>query len=90
MLLSYNGNTIEQRELDGYVNATQMCQANGKLIADWLRTKDYKRYIEALSRSMRIPIDQLVIVNTEGPNETRGTWIHPKLAIVNVSRVLRP
>lgn len=78
--LTYNGQKINQRT-DGYVNATQMAAIHGKLIADWTRTKDYKRYVEGISRSMGIPIDALVITKTDGLNEERGTWVHPKLAV---------
>jgi len=62
--LTYNNQPINQRGDDGYVNATQMCKANGRLIADWLRTKDYKRYATAISGSMGIPIDLLVVTKT--------------------------
>jgi hypothetical protein len=79
-ILTYNGQNITQRP-DGYVNATQMCQANGKQIGHWIETNDYNRYTQALSTSIGIPIDQLVLVKRDGQNELRGTWIHPKLAI---------
>jgi hypothetical protein len=58
-----------------------MCQANGKLIADWMRTNEYIRYTERLSESMGIPIDRLVTSNPGQPSRGGGTWIHPKLAI---------
>lgn len=76
--LTYKGKEINQREGDGYVNATQMCQANGKLIGHWMATEDYKRYTEALSKTIGIPIVNLVIVKT---GRSGGTWIHPKLAV---------
>lgn len=82
MILSYNNQPITQREIDGYVNATEMCQANGKLVADWMRTKETKAYIDELSSVMGIPITQLVISkrgNSSGFSQ--GTWIHPRLAI---------
>lgn len=76
-ILTYQGNNIQQRN-DGYVNATQMCQANGKQIGHWMATEDYKRYVEALAASIGIPIVKLVVVKT---GRGGGTWVHPKLAI---------
>lgn len=80
-ILSYNGQNIEQRSEDGYVNATQMAAVKNKLIADWLRTEDCKRYTAALSLSMGIPIDKIIISKPGRPSRGGGTWIHPKLAI---------
>lgn len=76
-ILTYQGNNIQQRN-DGYVNATQMCQANGKKVNDWMRTEDYKRYVEAISETTGIPVVKLVVVKT---GRGGGTWVHPKLAI---------
>ncbi len=75
--LNYNGQQISQRE-DGYVNATQMAKATGKLVADWRRNKQTEAYIQVVSSAMGIPIADLVVV-INGDNG--GTWIHPKLAI---------
>jgi len=77
----YNGEVIGQRRQDGYVNATAMCQANGKLFADYIRLDGSQVYMVELSRSMGIPIDLLTTVKTTGRNEERGTWIHPRAAI---------
>ncbi len=55
-----NGLTVGQRESDGYVNATKLCQAAGKLLADYLRLKSTKEYLKALSVDMGIPISKLV------------------------------
>jgi hypothetical protein len=80
--LSYNGQNIEQRDLDGYVNGTQMCQANGKKVNDWMRGQDAKRYIDAISSVTGIPASQLVVsMKGNSSNFEQGTWVHPKLAI---------
>lgn len=80
--LSYNGQIINQRETDGYINATQMCQANGKLVADWTRLKETKDYVSYISTDMGIPISQLVISNKGLSSDfEQGTWIHPELGI---------
>jgi hypothetical protein len=72
---------VSQRALDGYVNGSAMSKAVGKLIADYLRLKSTKEFLAELSRSMGIPIDQLAYSVTDGPNEARGTWVHPDVAI---------
>lgn len=37
---SFGENIIEQRVKDGFINATAMCVAHNKMIADWLDNKD--------------------------------------------------
>lgn len=82
-IISHNHNEtlINQRYKDGYINLTSMAQANNKLIADYLRLDSTKAFLEELSGSMGIPIDQLVIRKTTGPNSGRGTWGHPQVSI---------
>ncbi len=76
-----NGSQIGQRHHDGYINLTKMAQANDKLIADYLRLETTKAFLDELSRSMGIPIDQLVIKIVTGTNNQRGSWGHPQVAI---------
>lgn len=76
---NYNGSIIQKRQ-DGYINMTQMCSANGKLVADFLRLKQTKAYLAELSTVMGIPITQLYQV-IQGGNEDQGTWGHPLLSL---------
>lgn len=78
---SFNDTDIRQLSTDGYVDATEMCQANGKKFYDYSRLKSTQKYLEALSRSAGIPVDLLIRQVTVGENEERGTWVHPKVAI---------
>jgi hypothetical protein len=78
---AYNGQTITQRQ-DGYINLTQMCLANGKLLADWNRLKKTKSYLQTLSEDMGIPISSIVKVE-----HGMQTWGHPSIAI-NLARWL--
>jgi len=78
---TYQGAVIQQRINDGYINATAMCKASGKALADYIRLQNSKEFLAALARSMGIPIDQLVRSILTGPNELRGTWVHPQVAI---------
>ena len=76
----YKHNLIEQRASDGYINATAMCKATGKLIADYLTNKSTKAYLEALSDDMGIPISTLVQIIKGGNKDLQGTWVHPDVA----------
>jgi hypothetical protein len=81
ILHTVNGVAIGQRADDGYFHVTSMCQAAGKLYGDYNRLKTTDKFFAALSRSMGIPIDLLVQIVSAGPNERRGTWVHPQIAI---------
>ncbi|WP_426050356.1 KilA-N domain-containing protein [Brevundimonas sp. SL161] len=76
----YRGEIIAQRERDGYINATAMCKAAGKLFGDYQRLKTTVEFMAELSGSMGIPIDGLVSSITTGQNELRGSWVHPQVA----------
>ena len=87
----WEGHAIQRRRSDGFVNATAMCQANGKKWNDYARldrTADYMAALERVFRSAGFPAD-LIDVITTGPNHLRGTWIHPRLA-VDLARWCRP
>jgi len=72
---------VNQRAADGYINATAMCNAVGKKFADYSRLTTTRAFLVELSRSMGIPIDLLVHTVSSGSNESRGTWVHPDVAI---------
>lgn len=79
--LQLNDVVITSRD-DGYINATQMCKAGGKLFGHWKELDSTKTVIEVLSSDIGIPISQLV--ESKKGNTTaykQGTWIHPDLAI---------
>ncbi len=76
----YESIQISQRPNDGYLHATAMCKAVGKLFADYRRLDTTKAYLTALSADMGIPITKL-INSLKGGNGTQGTWVHPKVAI---------
>lgn len=79
----YNGQLIQRRE-DGFVNLTQMCQANGKRIDNWLRLKQTQDYIEALVQSLTSEV-----LDSGRGGDHSGTWAHPSLAI-NLARWISP
>lgn len=77
----WNDRKIRIRPEDRYVCLTDMAKAAGKLYGNWRKTEPTQSYLEALSRSILLGIDQLIQVIKTGPNELRGTWAHPKIAI---------
>jgi len=78
---NFNDTKIKQRQSDGYLDATAMCKATGKLFADYRRLKVSQEFVEALSSDMVIPITELVQSVKGGNPESQGTWIHPQVAI---------
>lgn len=77
----YRGEIIAQRAQDGYINATAMCQAAGKRFSDYNRLSTTSEFIAELVGSTGIPADLLVTSVIAGPNELRGTWVHPHVAV---------
>jgi hypothetical protein len=79
---SFNDRLIRIRQDDRYVSATDMAQACGKRYHDWARLSSTNEYLQAFEESTGIPADQLLEVNeSNGTNESRGTWLHPKVAL---------
>ena len=76
-----NNQLMHQRSEDGYVNATAMCAAAEKRLGNYLQNQNAQAFIAELSRSAGIPADLLVQTINTGPNEYRGTWVHPQVAI---------
>ena len=73
---------ITSRPIDHYVNATQLCQAGGKLFKDWFRLESTKDLINELSTDGRIPPSALVESKRGGNDKSKqGSWIHPDLSI---------
>jgi hypothetical protein len=75
-----NDKPVAQRPHDGYINATQLCKAAGKLWSNYWKNKETHEFIEELARSLTIRRDVLVQPVTTGPNDQRGTWVHPRVA----------
>lgn len=72
---------VSQRLIDGYINATAMCQAAGKQLGHYLSNGTTKAFLSALSDDIGIPISDLVIVIKGGVASNQGTWVHPDVAI---------
>jgi hypothetical protein len=88
----WEGHAIQRRTSDGFVNATAMCQANGKKWNDYARLNRTHAYIAALAAVAGNPATEnhgLIHVIQGGPPHLQGTWIHPRLA-VDLARWCRP
>lgn len=75
------GNPVQQRASDGYINATAMCRAAGKLWADYNRLTSTEAFLGALSSDMGIPISELAQSVRGGDPRVQGTWVHPQVAV---------
>ena len=73
--------TINQRAIDGYINATAMCKAAGKQFAHYFHLHGTKAYLDALSSDIGITISELVQIIKGGVPELQGTWVHPYVAV---------
>lgn len=64
----------------GYVNATQMCKANGKRWADYKRLKATIEYWQELEDDTQIPTS-LLVIEIEGYGSDQNSWVHQEIAI---------
>jgi hypothetical protein len=85
--LILNDITIIVRE-DGYINLTQLCKAGEKEFYKWNENKNSKEFLQVLSSSLRIRMDDLIKYET-GSNENKATWGHPQVAI-NIAQWISP
>jgi hypothetical protein len=75
------GNLVQQRASDGYINATAMCNAAAKKISHYLEAKSTKDFLDELSKDTHLPQQGLVQILKGGLPEYQGTWVHPTVAI---------
>lgn len=75
------GNIIQQRASDGYINATAMCKAAGKLFGHYYEAKATREYLKELSLDTDLPETDLLQVIKGGNPENQGSWVHPQVAI---------
>ncbi len=72
---------VDQRASDGYINATAMCKAAGKLFGHYNALDSTKAFMVELSSDIGIPISELLQAVKGGEPHLQGTWIHPQVAI---------
>lgn len=77
----YEGKLIQVTS-EGMYNLTQMCQANGKQVSDFLKLKSTKAYIQETAADAQIPLAEVLIVKSGGCQHwEQGTWGHKLVAI---------
>lgn len=72
---------INQRLLDGYIDATELCKASGKNFNDYSRLKSTGDFLNELSSDTGIPVSALIQSVRGGYARFQGTWVHPQVAI---------
>jgi hypothetical protein len=72
---------INQRAVDGYINATAICKACGKKFNDWHRLRVTEDFLKELSSVTGIPATELIQTVQGGTPYLQGAWIHPQVAI---------
>lgn len=85
----YNGDSLVYELVNGdmMINATQMAKKFGKRTRDFLKIKETKEYMNALSSSLSteatIPVSAHIVQVRRGnfTEDEQGTWMHRKLAI---------
>lgn len=82
LIRQWNGRVIRQRE-DGYLSATDMCQAVDKLWGNWYRLDSTKEYLKALQsrRYSDLNNGKLIDVVQGGIPDEQGTWVYRKVAL---------
>lgn len=77
-----DGEVIQQRPRDGYINATTLCKKARKQFNDYSRLASSSAFINELSTETGIPVSALIQSLIGGNNQkAQGTWVHPQVAI---------
>ena len=74
-----NGVIVEQKRVDGFINATAMCVAHGKDISDWLALDSTYKLIAALANLLGVNPNSGISPNSL---KTRVSATYPTLVIV--------
>lgn len=72
---------VDQRASDGYINATAMCKAAGKLFGHYRENGSTNDFLSELSADIGIPISDLIQAVKGGDPAMQGTWVHPNVAL---------
>ena len=68
----------------GYVNATAMCKANGKLWGTYWKTQKAQNFSKLVTSSVipnGISAESVIIIQGGDDPTVQGTWVHPKVAM---------
>lgn len=73
-----NGIDVEQRMHDGFINATAMCVAHGKLLKDWFSNQSTIDILQALAEEMGLEVKE---GNSPLSSVSVVSSVYPKLVI---------
>lgn len=73
---SAEGQTINQRAVDGYIHATALCRAVGREWNHYHDNNPTQAFLSELSKDLGLPINLLI-----HSSRVTGTWVHPQVAI---------
>jgi predicted GIY-YIG superfamily endonuclease len=88
-----NGVNIIARQVDGYINATELCKAGGKEFSNWYKLNGTKELINELEKQLSKSDNgirrsnfenikkELIDIKKGGISNEQGSWIHPDLAV---------
>jgi KilA-N domain len=79
ILREVNGISVEQRVVDGFINATAMCVAHGKDVSDWLKTDETWDLVVALADDLGFEPNSDKKPNSD---KTRVSAVYPSLVVV--------
>lgn len=72
--------TIESRDSDKFINATQLCKAGNKQFKDWYRLESTQELVKELENELKT--SNLIDVKRGNSKKfNQGSWVHPLLAI---------
>lgn len=72
---------LKKRHKDGYVNMAPLMKYAKKPLYNYKCNERSKKFMKMLAKQIHIPVDNLIESIITGPNEERGSWVHPMLAL---------
>jgi hypothetical protein len=81
--------SIEYRDEDGYINVSNLCKASSKHFKDWKKLDKTNFFLNALSLTTNIIIEDLIKYSSHIPSHEIYVWAHPQIAI-NISQWISP
>ena len=79
-LSSNNTQITFQRQEDGYINATALCQNAGKQFGHYNANQTTQAFLKELQAEIGITITELMQIQKGGEPHLQGTWVHPQVA----------
>lgn len=89
-IVQFGDLSLPVRKRDGYINASKLCQAGGRLMGDWNALKSTKLVIQETCAELGKTKDELMQIVFVGTNQLfSGTYVHPRL-VVHIASWISP